>query len=53
MKMINKSLEDPVVRVSNETIGGLCHLVITEVGVVLLPSPIFHLPEIRSLSLMC
>jgi hypothetical protein len=37
MKIINKSLEDPVARVSNETICGLCHLVITEVGVVLVP----------------
>lgn len=34
MKIINASLEDPVARVSNETIGGLCHLVMTEVSIV-------------------
>ena len=34
MKIINESLEDPVARVSNETIGGLCHLVMTEVSIV-------------------
>ena len=37
MKIINKSLEDPIARVSNETIGGLCHLVVIEVGVTIPP----------------
>lgn len=31
MKIINQALDDPVARVSNEVIGGLCHLVMTEV----------------------
>ena len=37
MNIINKSLKDPVARVSNETIGGLCHLVIIEVGMAVVP----------------